>query len=114
MAEYVKDLFIGMPWYLYLLLVLCFGLLVASFIVPPLGTISPSALQGAAEILGFTWLFYVTANIPVFIERGAKIKASWKDATIEIGRHKKKDEEDDKADNLESGSREEHTWEEEP
>ena len=93
MSELAKDAFIGMPWYLYLILVLCFGLLVASFIVPPLGTISPSVLQGAALILGGTWLFYVTANIPVFIERGAKIKASWKDASIEIGRKKDNKEE---------------------
>lgn len=94
MSELAKDAFIGMPWYLYLILVLCFGLLVASFIVPPLGTISPSVLQGAALILGGTWLFYVTANIPVFIERGAKIKASWKDASIEIGRKKENKEEE--------------------
>ena len=87
----VKDLFIGMPWYLYLLLVLCFGLLIASFLVPPMGAIHPSVLQGIAEILGFAWLYYTMANIPVFIEKGAKIKASWKDATIEIGRNKKKE-----------------------
>ena len=94
MAELVKDAFMGMPWYLYLILVLCFGLLVASFIVPPLGTISPSVLQGAALIIGGTWLLYVTANIPVFIEKGAKIKASWKDASIEIGRKKENNEEE--------------------
>lgn len=93
MSEIVKDAFVGMPWYLYLILILCFGLLIASFIVPPLGTISPSVLQGAALILGFTWLLYTTANIPTFIERGAKIKASWKDASIEIGRKKDNKEE---------------------
>lgn len=88
MSEIVKDFWVGMPWYLYLILILSFGLLVASFIVPPLGAISPSVLQGVALILGFTWLFYTTCNIPVFIERGAKIKAKWKDAEIEIGRKK--------------------------
>lgn len=88
MAELVKDFLIGMPWYLYLILLLCFGLLVASFIVPPLGTISPTVMQGIAEILGFTWLLYTTANIPVFVERGAKIKASYGNASIEIGRKK--------------------------
>lgn len=91
MAELMKDFWIGMPWYLYLILILAFGLLVASFIVPPLGTISPTVLQGTAMILGFTWLFYTTVNIPIFIERGAKIKASWKDASIEIGRKKNED-----------------------
>lgn len=94
MSEIVKDFWVGIPWYLYLLLVLTFGLLVASFIVPPLGAIHPTVLQGAAMILGFSWLFYTTANIPTFIERGAKIKASWKDASIEIGRHKKQGEEE--------------------
>lgn len=93
MGEIIKDFWVGMPWYLYLILILSFGLMVTSFIVPPLGVISPTVLQGVALILGFTWLFYTTANIPVFIERGAKIKAKWKDAEIEIGR--KKEENDD-------------------
>lgn len=93
MGEIIKDFWVGMPWYLYLILILSFGLMVTSFIVPPLGVISPTVLQGVALILGFTWLFYTTANIPVFIERGAKIKASWKDASIEIGRNRKHKEE---------------------
>lgn len=90
MAEVIKDFFLGMPVGLYIILILTFGLLVASWIVPPLGAIAPSALQGAALILGATWLFYVTAHIPEFIERGAKIKASVGNASIEIGRHKKR------------------------
>lgn len=95
MGEIIKDFWVGMPWYLYLILILSFGLMVASFIVPPLGAISPSVLQGVALILGFTWLFYTTANIPVFIERGAKIKAKWKDAEIEIGRKKEENNDGD-------------------
>lgn len=95
MGEIVKDFWVGMPWYLYLILILSFGMMVASFIVPPLGAISPSVLQGVALILGFTWLFYTTANIPVFIERGAKIKAKWKDAEIEIGRKKEENNDGD-------------------
>jgi len=95
MADIVKDLFIGMPWYLYLLLVLCFGLLVASFLVPPLGAIHPTVLQGLAEILGFAWLYYTFANLPLFIEKGAKIKATWNNASIEIGRNKKKQQVED-------------------
>lgn len=87
MAEITKDFFKGMPWYLYTIIILAFGLLVASFIVPPLGAINPTVLQGVAIILGFTWLLYTTVNIPVFIERGAKIRASYGDAKIEIGKH---------------------------
>lgn len=93
MADLIKDFWVGMPWYLYVLLLLSFGLMVASFIVPPLGTISPTVLQGIALILGFTWLLYTTANIPTFIERGAKIKATYGNASIEIGRNKRKEKE---------------------
>jgi hypothetical protein len=92
MAEVIKDFFWGMPVGLYIILILTFGLLVASWIVPPLGAIAPSALQGAALILGATWLFYVTAHVPEFIEKGAKIKASVGNATLEIGRHRKSPE----------------------
>lgn len=88
MTELMGNLFRGMPWYLFLVIIFAFGLLVASFIVPPLGTISPGVLQGIAIIMGFTWLLYTTANIPEFIERGAKIKASYGDAQIEIGKNK--------------------------
>lgn len=95
MAEFVKDLFTGMPWYLFVIIILAFCLLVASFIVPPLGTISPSVLKGVALILGGTWLLYVTANIPTFLEKGAKIKASYGNATIEIGKNKTQKTEDE-------------------
>lgn len=95
MSELAKDLFLGMPWYLYLILILCFGLLVASFVVPPMGTISPSVLQGIALMLAGTWVLYTSANIPTFIEKGAKIKASYGNAHIEIGR-KKEIENDDR------------------
>lgn len=91
MADLVKDLFVGLPWYLYIIILLAFGLMVASFIVPPLGAIHPSVLQGIAIILGFTWLLYTTVNIPVFISRGAKIRASYGDAKLEIA-HKDDDE----------------------
>lgn len=85
MAENVKNLFAGIPLYMYLLLLLVFGLFVASFFLPPLGIIHPSVLQAGAIILGFCWLFYVSVNIPNFIQRGAHIKASYGNANITIG-----------------------------
>lgn len=85
MAQNIKNLFVGMPWYMYLILILVFGLYVASWVVPPIGIISASALQGGAIILGFCWLFYVSVNIPTFIQRGAHIKASYGNANITIG-----------------------------
>ena len=89
MAENIKNFFVGMPWYMYLILVCVFGLYVASWIVPPLVIINASALQGVAIILGFAWLFYVTANIPVFVQRGAHIKATYGNANITIGNEDK-------------------------
>lgn len=102
MAEMAKDFFLGMPVGLYVILILVFLLLVASWIVPPLGAIAPSALQGAALILGATWLMYVTVNIPRFIESGAKIKASYGNAQIEIGKHKNTEIEIGKDENQEA------------
>ena len=96
MTDTVKCFFIGMPLGLYIILILCFMLLVASWIAPPLAAITPSALQGIALILGATWLFYVTTHIPDFIEKGAKIKASVGNATIEIGNKDKALDEDKK------------------
>ena len=95
MAEIIKDFWAGMPWGMYIILVLVFGLLVASWIVPPLGAISSSALQGGALILGAAWLFYVTCNIPMILASGAKIRASYGNAQIEIGRHKKQQTEEE-------------------
>ena len=97
MAENIKNLFAGIPWYMYLLLLLVFGLFVASFFLPPLGIIHPSVLQGGAIILGFCWLFYVSVNIPTFIQRGAHIKASYGNANITIdAEDEEKNEEDGK------------------
>lgn len=87
----VRYFFLGMPWGLYLLLIAALGLLIAGFVVPPLGVLDPSLLTGIAELLGFTWLIYTTANIPDFIERGAKISASYGGATISVGKHKHKE-----------------------
>lgn len=93
MAELVGDLFRGMPWYLYVILLLAIGLLIASFVVPPLGVLDPSVLKGVALIIGGTWLLYTTANVPTFIQAGAKIKASYGNAKIEIAHRNDEDDE---------------------
>lgn len=94
MAELVKDFWAGMPLGMYLILLLTFGLLLASWVVPPLGVISSSALKGAALVLGAAWLFYVTCHIPQILASGAKIRASYGNAQIEIGRKKEAVEEE--------------------
>ena len=91
MSEMVHDFFKGMPLYLYIVLLFAIALIVAGFIVPPMGEIHGSVLQGAGIIILGTWLLYTTANIPLFIEKGAKIKAQVGNASIEIGRKKKEE-----------------------
>ena len=102
MSELVKDFWLGMPVGLYIVLLLAIGLLIASFILPPLGIVEVSALKAAALSIGGAWLLYVTANIPRVVESGAKIKASYGNASIEIGRHKKKETQEE----VEDGSSE--------
>lgn len=86
MAEQIKNLWAGMPWYLYAILIFCLIMVVASFLVPPVGVVNSSVLQAIAIILGGTWLLYTTANIPTFIAAGAKVKASYGNASLEIGK----------------------------
>ena len=93
MAEVVKDFLWGMPLGMYIILILAFGLGVAGFIVPPLGVISSSVLKGMALILGAAWIYYISAHIPDIIASGAKIRAEYKGAKIEIGRKKEDSEE---------------------
>lgn len=89
MAEAVKTFWAGMPIGLYLILIFAICIGVAGFIVPPMGVISGSVLKFIALILGASWLFYVTANIPTILANGAKVRAEYGKAKIEIGRHKK-------------------------
>lgn len=89
MGEVIKDFWAGMPLGMYVILLLSIGLGAAGFLVPPLGVISGSVLKAMALILGAAWLFYVTAHIPVILASGAKIRAEYGNAKIEIGRQKK-------------------------
>lgn len=95
MAEVIKNFWIGLPIGMYIILILAFGLGVAGFIVPPLGVISGSVLKGMALILAAAWLYYVTAHLPEIISTGAKIKASYGNAQIEIGRKEKENKEEE-------------------
>ena len=96
MKELIKDFWLGMPIGMYVLLILAFGLMVVSFVLPPMGAIAPSVLQGASIILGFTWLFYVTTHIEEILKAGGKVKASVGNiAAVEIGRKKEKEEDNE-------------------
>lgn len=86
MRELIKDAVTGMPWYMHAILWVCVVLVVAGFLVPPIGVIDSSVLTAVGEILGGAWLFFLTASIPTYIEKGATIRASKGDASIEIGK----------------------------
>ena len=93
MAELVRDFWLGMPLGMYIILVLAIGMGVAGFIVPPMGVINGSVLKFVSLILGASWLFYTTANIPAILEAGGKVSAQMGNASITIGRHRKNKEE---------------------
>lgn len=84
MKEIVKDLIFGLPWYCYVVLFVVVALVTTAFFLPPLAIVDKSVLYCAALLLGWCWLMFVTANIPTFIEKGAKIRAKWGDKSIEV------------------------------
>ena len=86
MAEMVKDLVFGLPWYCYAVLVVVICLILVAFCTPPMWIIDSSVLYSAALLLGYSWVMFVTANITTFIEKGAKIRAKWGDKSIEVSK----------------------------
>lgn len=107
MSELMKDFWAGMPIGMYAILILAIGLGVAGFVVPPLGVINGSVLEAMALILGASWLFYVTAHIPTILASGAKIRAEYGNAKIEIGRNRKKNTEENDEDSDKTGPEQE-------
>lgn len=56
------------------------ALLVTSFFIPPIGTITPSALQGAAELIGIIAIFFGWEAV----DKGLDAKITHRNTTIEI------------------------------
>lgn len=81
------------------------GLIIASFLTPPMWIIDGSILAAVGELFGFAALGEVAAAI----ERGHSASISHGNTTIEI----KKEDGDDKADYFESGARKKYSGEEE-
>lgn len=76
MPEIIKTIARGLPWYQYVVLAICAGLLITGFLLPPIGDINPSVLKGVGELMLGTWLFSFNANLPEYIKAGATIKLS--------------------------------------
>lgn len=71
MAEIIKKETIGRPVF-WVSFILCAGLLVAGFIVPPMGVIDPSVLKGGGLIFAFPTLWTVGRAIDKGLD--AKLK----------------------------------------
>jgi len=67
-------------WF-HVLTIIAVGLLITSFIIPPTGEISPSVLQGIAELFAFASL----GTVIKAIDRGAGAKIKHHDLEVEIG-----------------------------
>lgn len=68
----------------WITLLVSVGLLIASFIVPPLGVISPSVLQGVAELFAFATLFKLP-NIIQSISDGKQVTLQHGSTTVTVG-----------------------------
>lgn len=79
MAEIVKKSTVGNPvfWVSFLL---CAGLLIAGFLVPPTGSIDGSVLTGVGELFAFPTLWTVWHGIDKGID--AKLKHGNTEVTI--------------------------------
>ena len=84
MGEAIKDIATGMPLYMHIVLWVSVALVVASFCIPPYAQIDSSVIAAVGELMGGAWLFYLTASIPTYLEKGAKIRATKGDTVIEI------------------------------
>lgn len=67
-------------WAFWISFAVAVGLLIASFLIPPLGVIQPSVLQGVAEIFAFALLGIVADAI----QKGSDIRLSKGDMSIEV------------------------------
>lgn len=82
MGKKIREIYknIKYKWAFWIGFAVSLGLLIASFIIPPLGMIHPSVLQAVAEI-GFFALLGIVADA---IMRGSDIKVSKGDIKVEV------------------------------
>lgn len=84
MAEIVKDIAKGLPWYMYVALTVTSVLMIASFCLPPTGKIDPSVLKGTGIILAAVWLYNFSVNLPAYIEAGASARIKHGETEVSI------------------------------
>lgn len=79
MKEFYCKYLLKNAWF-HILTSIAIGLLIASFIVPPTGEISPTVLKGVAEIFAFASL----GTVIKAIDRGGAARIKHKDTVVEI------------------------------
>lgn len=80
LREVTKNVRISTTIALWSCLILSAGLLVASFLVPPMGAIDPSVLKAASLIFAFAGLFFLREAVM----EGLGVKLTHGQTTIEV------------------------------
>lgn len=86
MKELTKYALLGMPVGLYIILAIIIALAITAFFLPPLAVIDKSVIDMSLVILAAAWLYYTTAHIPDFIQKGAKIVAQTGNSSFTISK----------------------------
>lgn len=76
----------AIDWYVHLTMIVSVGLIIASFIVPPLGTVDGSVLRGVGELGSMAAVFTFLARLPEYIKAGATARIQRGSTSIEVGR----------------------------
>ena len=84
MADTLKQI----PWYIYAVILVSLGLVIAGFVMPPQGVIDGSVLTAIGELMGGSALLEVVIKLPQYIEAGVKAKITHGNTEIEIGKDK--------------------------
>ena len=88
MGQIVRDYLLKDVWF-YVLSGFAVAFLIAGFIVPPLGAISPSLLTGIGEIFAFA----VLGTVIKAINMGVSAKLKHNNTSLTVGDSEEKEEE---------------------
>lgn len=88
MPEIIKDAAKGTPIYMYILIIFSIGLLIGAFLCPPVGIIDVSVYRSVAILFGGVVALRMVDQLPLFVEKGAEIraKASHEGVSLEINK----------------------------
>ena len=89
---FFKD-YVAKNWWFYILTLIGVGLIIASFLVPPMGVIDPSVLGAMGEIFAFAGL----GTVIKAIDEGVDAKVEHNNTSVTIGDLNKSEDETEEA-----------------